>query len=117
MGVHFSLGNKDMKAINMKESRDDLERALKVRVSRLVRALMAERGWVQTDLARESGASQKTISNLLSQTHLPGVVNLERIAGAFGVPSWTLLHAPAAEEALRSPGRAIKTLRSYADRL
>jgi transcriptional regulator with XRE-family HTH domain len=51
------------------------------RIGRVVRALRRRLGWRQTDLAKKSRCSQKTVSR--SETgHLPNVLTLRRILGA-----------------------------------
>jgi transcriptional regulator with XRE-family HTH domain len=70
---------------------DEIANRIKDNMARVVRALMDERGWTQTDLARASGVSQKSVSNLLSRTYAPQLESLERIAQAFGVPAWALM--------------------------
>ena len=46
---------------------------------------MAERGWSEYRLAKESGLSQSTISNLFARNNLPSIPTLEIICKAFGI--------------------------------
>jgi transcriptional regulator with XRE-family HTH domain len=56
-----------------------------------VLALMEERGWKQTRVAKEGGLAQRTVSNVLNKTNDPGTEIIEALGRAFGVPGWTLL--------------------------
>lgn len=46
---------------------------------------MAERGWSEYRLAKESGLSQSTISNLFARNNLPSIPTLEIICKSFGI--------------------------------
>ena len=50
-----------------------------------LRQLMAERGWTEYRLAKESGLSQSTISNLFARNNYPSIPTLEIICRAFGI--------------------------------
>ena len=50
-----------------------------------LRQLMAERGWTEYRLAKESGLAQSTISNLVARNNLPSIPTLEIICKAFGI--------------------------------
>jgi transcriptional regulator with XRE-family HTH domain len=56
-----------------------------------LRSLMFERSVNQVELATLSGVNQKTISNIVRGQHSCQIDVLWRIAGALGVPPWTLL--------------------------
>ena len=46
---------------------------------------MNERGWSEYRLAKESGLSQSTISNLFVRNTLPSIATLEIICKSFGI--------------------------------
>ena len=50
-----------------------------------LRHLMNERGWSEYRLAKESGLSQSTISNLFVRNTLPSIAILEIICKSFGI--------------------------------
>ena len=50
-----------------------------------IRELMEERGWTEYRLARESGLSQSTISNMFNRNNAPTLPTLEAVCGAFGI--------------------------------
>lgn len=50
-----------------------------------LRRLMHERNWTEYRLAKESGLSQSTISNMFYRNTIPSVATLEAICGAFGI--------------------------------
>ena len=50
-----------------------------------LRHLMSERNWTEYRLAKESGLSQSTISNLFARNNLPSIPTLEIIGRAFGI--------------------------------
>ena len=50
-----------------------------------IRRLMGERNWTEYRLAKESGLSQSTISNLFKRNTVPSVATLEAICGGFGI--------------------------------
>ena len=50
-----------------------------------LRHLMSERNWTEYRLAKESGLSQSTISNLFARNNLPSIPTLEIICRAFGI--------------------------------
>lgn len=56
-----------------------------------VRALMASRSWVQTDLAKASGVAQRTVSNILMGKHGTRLDVVDSIAKAFGLTAADLL--------------------------
>ena len=47
--------------------------------------LMRERKWTEYRLAKESGLSQSTISNLFNRNTVPSVATLETICSGFGI--------------------------------
>lgn len=50
-----------------------------------LRQLMNERNWTEYKLAKESGLSQSTISNLFARNNTPSIPTLEIICRAFGI--------------------------------
>lgn len=50
-----------------------------------LRQLMEERSWTEYRLAKESGLSQTTISNLFRRNNAPSLPTLEVICHAFGI--------------------------------
>ena len=47
--------------------------------------LMIRHGWSEYRLAKESGLSQSTISNMFSRNTMPSISTLEVICDAFGL--------------------------------
>ena len=72
-------------AVNMERE------AAKAVLSRNVRWLMADRKCTQERLAKRSGASQRTISNVLTQKKTPTLDTVDRLAKAYNVTIWELL--------------------------
>ena len=50
-----------------------------------LRRLMYERDWTEYRLAKESGLSQTTISNMFYRNTIPSIPTLEIICRAFGI--------------------------------
>lgn len=50
-----------------------------------IRWFMDERNWTEYRLAKESGLSQSTISNLFKRNTLPSIATLEAICNGFGI--------------------------------
>lgn len=50
-----------------------------------IRELLEERGWTEYKLAKESGLSQSTISNIFKRNTVPSISTLELICGGFGI--------------------------------
>ena len=50
-----------------------------------LRQLMNERNWTEYKLAKESGLSQSTISNMFYRNTIPSIPTLEIICRAFGI--------------------------------
>lgn len=50
-----------------------------------IRQLMDDRGWSEYKLAKESGLSQSTISNLFNRNTSPSIPTLESICNGFGI--------------------------------
>lgn len=68
----------------------------------------------QSELARKSGVSQRTISNYLAPERYEGsptLDNIELLARAFNIEAWQLLHPTAG----KLPDDALKVLRSIID--
>ncbi len=66
------------------------EDALRKRLGLRVRLLRVERGWSQEVLAELAGLHRNYIGHIERAELNAGIANLARIAGAFGVPVWTL---------------------------
>lgn len=54
-------------------------------VQNRIRQLMEERGWTDYRLAKESGLSHSTISNMFKRNNAPSIPTLEVICQAFGI--------------------------------
>lgn len=50
-----------------------------------LRQLMDTRGWTEYRLAKESGLSQSTLSNIFKRNTVPSIVTLEAICRAFNI--------------------------------
>lgn len=50
-----------------------------------IRELMAERGWTDYRLAKESGLSHSTVTNMFNRNNAPTLPTLEAICRAFGI--------------------------------
>jgi len=50
-----------------------------------LRQLMNERNWSEYRLAKETGLSQSTISNLFKRNTVPSIATLEVICNGFGI--------------------------------
>ena len=50
-----------------------------------IRQFMEERGWTEYRLAKESGLSQSTITNMFNRHTAPSVPTLEAICQGFGI--------------------------------
>lgn len=50
-----------------------------------LRRLMYDRNWTEYRLAKESGLSQSTISNMFYRNTVPSIATLETICRAFGI--------------------------------
>jgi transcriptional regulator with XRE-family HTH domain len=59
-------------------------------VARNLRALMEREELTQKQLAKKSGVSQRTISNVLSGSHEPGIEIVDQLARAFKLEGWQL---------------------------
>lgn len=53
--------------------------------------LMSQAGHSQHELAKRSGVSQKTISNILRQEQAAAVEMAEKLAAAFGLEGWHII--------------------------
>ena len=52
---------------------------------RRIRDLMKAKNWSEYKLAKESGLSQSTISNIFSRNSIPSISTLETICSTFGI--------------------------------
>ena len=50
-----------------------------------IKKLMEERGWTDYRLAKESGLSRSTVTNMFNRNNAPTLPTLEAICRAFGV--------------------------------
>ena len=50
-----------------------------------IRHLMEERGWTDYRLAKESGLSHSTVTNMFNRTNAPTLPTLEAVCRAFGI--------------------------------
>ena len=50
-----------------------------------IRELMAERGWTDYRLAKESGLSHSTITNMFNRNNAPTLPTLEAVCAAMGI--------------------------------
>jgi transcriptional regulator with XRE-family HTH domain len=72
---------------------DDLRKTIAANIRRLME--LSEDCRAQPALAKRSGVSQRTISNMLRpEDHeiWPQLDNLQKIANCFGIETWRLLH-------------------------
>jgi len=60
---------------------DEAKRLLSTNID----ALLKKRGWSRYRLAKESGISEQTISNIMSQLHEPRLSIVATLANALGV--------------------------------
>lgn len=68
-----------------------------------LRHLMRLTGWTQTELAKHSGISQKSISNILSGSQAPTIETAESLAQAFGLEGWHLIMPGLPSDLVSSP--------------
>jgi transcriptional regulator with XRE-family HTH domain len=59
-------------------------------VARNLRTLMEREAMTQLKLAKKSGVSQRTISNVLTESHEPGVETVDQLAKVFKLEGWQL---------------------------
>ena len=50
-----------------------------------IKQLMEERGWTDYRLAKESGLSHSTVTNMFNINNAPTLPTLEAVCGAFGI--------------------------------
>lgn len=50
-----------------------------------IRRLMEERGWTDYRLAKESGLSHSTVTNIFNRNNAPTLPTLEAVCRAFGI--------------------------------
>ena len=50
-----------------------------------IRRIMNERGWTDYKLAKETGLSQSTLSNMFNRNTMPTIPTLESICKGFGI--------------------------------
>ena len=50
-----------------------------------IKQLMEERGWTDYRLAKESGLSHSTVTNMFNRNNAPTLPTLEAVCGAFGI--------------------------------
>ena len=79
-----------------------------------LRHLMRIKEMSQAELARQSGVSQKTISNILNPEveQSPSIETAEKLAKPFGLEGWHLIMPNLPEDLLTSPSLE-KLLNSY----
>lgn len=79
---------------------------------RIVTAWRMSRGWTQDDLAKRSGLSKSTVSQVERGTNraMPKDITIARLAHSFGVPTAILMKHPDSEEA-RAAADRLRTLR------
>jgi len=53
--------------------------------------LMEDRGWTQVQTGKQAGVDQKVISYILSESKVPGLDVVDKIAAAFGLNMWHLI--------------------------
>ncbi|MBQ4312940.1 MAG: helix-turn-helix transcriptional regulator [Clostridia bacterium] len=56
-----------------------------MKVQDKIKQLMYDRGWTDYRLAKESGLSHSTISNMFARNNAPTLPTLEAICDAFGI--------------------------------
>ncbi len=50
-----------------------------------IRGMMEERGWTEYRLAKESGLSHSTVTNMFKRNNAPTLPTLESVCAAFGI--------------------------------
>ena len=50
-----------------------------------IKDMMAERGWTEYRLAKESGLSHSTVTNMFKRNNAPTLPTLEAVCAAFGI--------------------------------
>lgn len=50
-----------------------------------IKNMMAERGWTEYRLAKESGLSHSTVTNMFKRNNAPTLPTLEAVCAAFGI--------------------------------
>lgn len=75
----------------------------KAEFSRRLWKLMADRGWNQSELARQSGLARDVISTYMRRHSLPTPTNMQKLADALGVPIEHLAPPAATAVHARSP--------------
>ena len=50
-----------------------------------IRELLAERGWTEYRLGKESGLSESTLSNIFHRNTIPSLPTLEAVCKSFGI--------------------------------
>jgi transcriptional regulator with XRE-family HTH domain len=81
-------------------------------LARNIRYLMKRAEWSESELARRSGVSQKSINNILNLVHSPKLETVDAIAEAFGLTGWHLIMPNLPDDLLTS--RTLEGLvRSY----
>lgn len=68
-----------------------------------LRLLMRLGGLNQTELAKKSGVSQKTISNILNNGQNPTIETADLLAAAFGLEGWHLIMPNLPTDLVSSP--------------
>ena len=50
-----------------------------------IKDMMVERGWTEYRLAKESGLSHSTVTNMFKRNNAPTLPTLEAVCAAFGI--------------------------------
>lgn len=54
-------------------------------IQKKIKEMMADRGWTDYRLCKESGLSASTVANMFNRNNSPTLPTLEAICGAFGI--------------------------------
>lgn len=86
----------------------------RVTLARHVALLRKTNEWTQADLARKSGTSQRTISNIENpEGPSPSLDNVELIAEAFGLRGWQLIMPTLVEDLANGNSGLSALIRAY----
>lgn len=70
-------------------------------------ALQEQKGWSDSELARKSGVSNRTIGVYKRQESVPSIDNADRIGRALGFPGW-LLQVPGFDPLHPAPTKGLQ---------
>lgn len=77
-----------------------------------LRFLMKLKGWNESELARQSKVSQKTINNIMHRVYRPKVETCEQLAQPFGLSAWHLI-LPSLAQDIQAGGTITRLIEAY----